>query len=109
MATEFVIRRMNRSIVLTVSNLPPVPLQARDFRSGGVEYRFYGDVHGVFTISSQFVEEGRPDLAAVVFGEVAIVEGDVDAGDEGVVKGADTVGCEEEDALAIFHCAEEAW
>ena len=33
----------------------------------------------------------------------------MDAGDESVVKGANAVGCQKEDALAVFHCAEEAY
>ena len=50
-------------------------------------------MHEVLTLSGQFVEESRPDLASVIFGEVAIVKGDVDAGDEGVIEGPNTVGC----------------
>lgn len=32
----------------------------------------------------------------------------MDTGDESVVKGANAVGCKKEDALAVFHCTEEA-
>lgn len=60
-------------------------------------------MHGVLAILGQLVEEGRPDLASVLFGEVAVVEGDVDAGDEGVIEGPDAVGRQEEDALTTFH------
>lgn len=30
-------------------------------------------------------------------------------GDEGVIEGADAVGCQKEDALAIFHGTKEAY
>ena len=33
----------------------------------------------------------------------------MDAGDESIIEGPNPVGCEEEDALAVFHCTEEAY
>ena len=66
-------------------------------------------MHNIFAIPGQLIEESCPDLASFFLGEVAVIERDVDTGDESIVEGSNAVGCQEEDTLAIFHCAEEAY
>ena len=63
-------------------------------------------MHDILTIPGQLIEKGGPHLTSVFFGEVAVIEGDMDTGDEGIVEGPNAIGRQEEDALAIFHCAE---
>ena len=58
-------------------------------------------------IQAHFVEEEVPDLGATGAVEGGQAEGDVHAGLEGLVKGADAVGCEEENAVEVFEGAEE--
>lgn len=55
----------------------------------------------------EFVEEEDPDLGAARLVEDGQAEGDVDAGLEGLVEGADAVGGEEEDAVEVFERTEE--
>lgn len=52
-------------------------------------------------------EEALPHLLAVVAAQWFVADGDVDAGDEGVVDLADAVGGEEEETFKVFHAAEE--
>ena len=66
-------------------------------------------MNDVFSVSSQLVEEVLPDFASVVFAEFAVIERNMDTGNESVVEGANAIGCQEEDALTIFHCTEEAY
>ena len=60
-------------------------------------------------IQAHFVEEEVPDFGAAGAVEGGQAEGDVHAGLEGLVEGADAVGCEEEDAVEVFEGAEEDW
>lgn len=94
---------------LTISDFSPIPFQARHFRFRRVEDRLCWNLHDILTVSSQLIKKNVPDLASVVFGEFAVIEGNMDAGDESVVEGANAVGCQKEDALTVFHCAEEAY
>lgn len=55
------------------------------------------------------VEVVFPDLGGLVLGEFRVVEGQVEAGAEGVVDSADAVSGEEEDARVVFEDAEEDW
>lgn len=64
---------------------------------GGGEQGFGGEV----------VEEDGPDFGAAGAVQGGEAEGDVHAGLEGLVEGADAVGCEEEDAVEVFEGAEE--
>jgi hypothetical protein len=50
-----------------------------------------------------------PDGGAAGGVERRVVQGDLDAGLEGAVEGADAVGGEEEDAGVVFEGAEEDW
>lgn len=65
-------------------------------------------MHDILTIFAQLVEESRPDLASVVFGEVGIIERYMNTRNEGVIEGADAVSFQEVNALAVLHCSEEA-
>lgn len=55
----------------------------------------------------KLVQEEHPDLSAAGLVEDGQAEGDVDAGLEGLVEGADAVGGEEEDAVEVLEGAKE--
>ena len=57
----------------------------------------------------ELFEEGFPDLGKLRAVEFLVPDGNLDAGDEGVVDLADAVGGEEEQAVEIFCAAEEGW
>lgn len=58
-------------------------------------------------LREQVGEEDAPDLRAAGAVEGREAKGDVDAGLEGLVEGADTIGGEEEDAGEVVEGAEE--
>lgn len=43
--------------------------------------------------SSQFIKKYIPDFESIVLGDVAVIEGDMDTGDESVVEGVNAVSC----------------
>lgn len=94
-----------RRVTRTISDLAAVPFHGSHFLSLGVVFRTDWHPHDISTLLDQLVEEHPPYLLAVGFREVRIVERYVDAGDEGIVEGTDSVCRQEQDALAILHCS----
>lgn len=76
-------------------------------RGGGVALQVLQLRRGQVLRAGEFVEEEHPDLGAARLVEDGQAEGDVDAGLEGLVEGADAVGREEEDAVEVLERAEE--
>lgn len=61
----------------------------------------------VLALIVKLVEELRPDRLATLPIQVVVSNDDMDSSDEGVIKVAYTVGCEEEDTAVVFDAAEE--
>ena len=64
---------------------------------------------GDLGFAGEVVEEYGPDVGATVAVQGGEAESDVHTGLEGLVKRADAVGGEEEDAVEVFERAEENW
>ncbi len=60
-------------------------------------------------IGAQDIDEIAPDLAAARGVEGWVVQGELDAGFEGLVEGADAVGCQDQNAVIILKGAEKHW
>lgn len=58
-------------------------------------------------LAHEVVDEDRPHFDPAGAVELWEPEGDVDAGLKGLVKGADAVGCEKENAIEVFQRSKE--
>ena len=79
-----------------ITNLPTIELLVCDLVQVFVELGEIGTL--AFAALLEHVEEVLPDLLARDAREVGVVDGDLDAGFEGFVEGADAVAREDEDA-----------
>jgi hypothetical protein len=70
-----------------ISNLPPIHLLAREL----VHVHGNAVVVGLLAVGAQHLEEIHPHGAAAGLVEGRVVQGDLDAGLEGCVEGADAV------------------
>jgi hypothetical protein len=61
----------------------------------------------VLTLIVKLVEELRPDCLATLPIQVVVSNDDMDSRDEGIIKVAHAVGCQEEDTSVVFDAAEE--
>lgn len=63
----------------------------------------------VLVVGAQYIDKTAPDLAAARGVEAWVVQGEVDAGPEGLIEGADAVRCQDQNAIIILKGAEEHW
>lgn len=85
-----------------IPDLPAIPLESLYFVAHYVVFRTLEDVHRFALFVFQLTEEALSHCFAVLIGEGRIIYHDVDTRDEGFVKGANSVGRKEEDALVVF-------
>ncbi|QBZ55152.1 hypothetical protein PoMZ_00044 [Pyricularia oryzae] len=78
---------------------------------GGLESWEFESVepHGVAAVALELGDKGPPHLLAFFVFEGRVAQLHVDARDEGVVKGSDAVGGQEQNAAVELEGAEEAW
>lgn len=93
---------------LTIPNLAPIPRPLSDVRGiSRVLLSRHGHVNAGPALHLQLVEVIALDLLPVVAAEVVVVHGR-DAGQESLIKGADAVGGQEQYAIVVLDCAQEA-
>lgn len=92
----------------TVSYLPAIPLDASDFLSFEVFFRVDVEAHVVSPLLVELVDKCLPHLLTLIFGEVGIEYLYVNTRYESIVKGADTVCCQEENSVIELQSSEEA-
>ena len=79
---------------LTIPYFTSIPFQSSHLLSLCIVFGIDGYSHDISPLLAQFLEVIPPYLLPILFREVRIVERDVYARNESVVKGPDTVGRE---------------
>lgn len=91
-----------------IANLSAVPLERANLLAGPDELAGRnGDADLAAGIAVQAVKVVSPDALALLVAKVLVVQRNVDAAEEGGVKGADAVGGEEENAAVVLQGTEE--
>lgn len=93
--------------VLTVSNLSTVPVHVGELLVLKYIVLCSARCLEVLTVVVQFIKELLPDSPAALLGEVLVADDDVDSGNKGVVKVANSICREEQDAAVVLDGSKE--
>lgn len=94
---------------LTISDLSAVPFDGAHLCSADILLGIDIEAHRVALFPHKLINKHLPDLLSLLVGKLRVVQLHVDAQDEGIVKRADPIRYEEQDAVIVFEFTQERW